>query len=60
MAKFCGDFANFGEVVGSEGSELVAVFGMRGKGEHLAAETHEFDAVAIIPTKHFGNIPDVG
>lgn len=59
VAEFCGDLADFGEGFGGEGGELVAILGMRGERKHFAAEAHEFDAIAIIPAEHLGNVADV-
>lgn len=60
VVEFCGDFASFGKSLGGERGELVAVFGVAREGEHFAAEAHEFDAVAVVPAEHFGDVADVG
>lgn len=60
VAEFGGDFACLRQSFGGERGELVAVFFVRGEGEHFAAESHEFDAVAVVPAEHLWDVADVG
>lgn len=60
VPKFCGNLTDFSESFRSERSQLVAVFGVGGEGKHFTAEAQKFDAVAVIPPKHFGDVTDIG
>ena len=56
MTKLCSYSTGFGQFFRDEGRKLVAVLRMTRKWKHLATQSHEFDAVSIIPSQHFHDI----
>lgn len=60
MSQLCSDFANLGQNFRRKRSEHVPVLFMTCKREHLRAESHEFDAIFIIPLEHLDHITSIG
>ena len=59
MAKF-GKYAPcFGQGFTCEWCELVSVFRVAGKGEHLRGKSHKFYAVFFVPSKHLWQVSHV-
>lgn len=60
MAKLSGDSAGLRENFRRERSQFIAVFLVASKGEHFRAQTHELDAVFVVPAQHLDNVSSVG
>jgi hypothetical protein len=60
MAKLSNDFASFSQSVCGERLEFVAVFLVTRKREYLAAQSHELDAILVIPPNHLDDISRIG